>query len=114
MRGSVAFSNWMADLKFFQTACPHLGGPKAMCNVGFYGFWQQSKPAAMKGLQMGLQEHPNYDIVLTGHSLGAAAAVYAAGELRAQYNRGGKKVELVWFSLFSQFLFSNLSILTMS
>jgi len=93
MRGSVSFSNWMADLKFFQTACPQLGGAKAMCNVGFYGFWQQSKPAAMKGLQQGLGENPNYDIIVTGHSLGAAAAVYAAGELRTQY-RKGKKVEL--------------------
>lgn len=94
MRGSSSFNNWIADLKFFQTACPQFGGAKSFCNIGFYGFWQQSKPSVMEGLEQGLAENPNYDIVVTGHSLGAAAAVYAAGELRTQYNKG-KKVELV-------------------
>ena len=46
----------------------------------------------MQGLEQGLQENPTYGIVVTGHSLGAVAAVYAAGELRAKY----KDVELVW------------------
>jgi malonyl CoA-acyl carrier protein transacylase len=45
----------------------------------------------MKGLEQGLKENPSYEIVVTGHSLGAVAAVYAAGELRQKY----KKVELV-------------------
>lgn len=96
MRGSVSFSNWMADLKFFPTSCTQFGAG-AYCNTGFYGFWEQSRALAMKGLQDGLREYPNYDIVVTGHSLGAAAAVYAAGELRKQYGKK-KLVELVYIS----------------
>ena len=49
----------------------------------------------MKGLLQGLTENPTYDIVVTGHSWGAAAGVYAAGELRKTY----KNVELVYLSL---------------
>ena len=49
---------------------------------------------ALKGLEQGLREYPSYDIVVTGHSLGAAAAVYAAGELRKKYGKS-KLVELV-------------------
>jgi hypothetical protein len=92
MRGSVSFANWMADLKFAQTPCPQFGGKGAGCATGFLGFWDQSKSYAMNGLRQGLQENPSYGIIVTGHSLGAAAAVYAAGELRAKY----KNVELVF------------------
>jgi predicted lipase len=96
LRGSVAFSNWMADLKFIQTPCPQYGGKGSACNIGFLGFWEQCKPFALKGLAMGLQENPTYGVVVTGHSLGAAAAVYAAAELRAKY----KGLELVRHFLF--------------
>jgi len=96
MRGSVSFANWMADLKFFQTKCtdgPVTIGP-GFCNIGFLGFWQQSKKLAEEGLVQGLKENPTYNIVITGHSLGAAAAVYGASYLRQKAQYKGKKVEL--------------------
>jgi hypothetical protein len=96
MRGSVSLSNWIADIKFFQMDCPQFGGKGSACSIGFLGFWEQSKPQAMKGLLEGLKENPTYDIVVTGHSLGAAAGVYAAGELRKTY----KNVELVQYFSF--------------
>jgi len=94
MRGSVSINNWIADLKFGQTACPKYGGPGAYCNIGFLGFWEQSEDFAMKGLAMGLKENPDYNIALTGHSLGAAAAVFGASKLRQNPTYKNKKVEL--------------------
>jgi predicted lipase len=82
MRGSVSMANWIADIKFVQTACPQFGGQGAACSIGFLGFWEQSRPDAMKGIKAALGENPSYELVVTGHSLGAVAAVYAASELR--------------------------------
>jgi hypothetical protein len=89
MRGSVSVANWIADIKFFTTPCTQFG-KGASCETGFYGFWEQSRNFAAKGLAQGLAANPSYGIIVTGHSLGAAAAVYAAGEYRAKY----KDVEL--------------------
>ena len=86
MRGSVSFSNWIADIKYGQTDCSALGHPKARCEIGFYGFYTESKDAgAVSAVRRAKAEYPNYSIVVTGHSLGAAAAVYGAAELRKSY-----------------------------
>jgi hypothetical protein len=86
MRGSVSFSNWIADIKYGQTECAVLGHPKARCEIGFYGFYTDSKDAgAVAAVQRAKTEYPNYSIVVTGHSLGAAAAVFGAAELRKSY-----------------------------
>jgi hypothetical protein len=84
MRGSVSVQNWVTDIKFALQDCPEFGAG-AKCETGFYSFWQDSKPAALEGLKMALAEAPSYNIVVTGHSLGAAAAVFAAAELRTAY-----------------------------
>jgi predicted lipase len=85
MRGSVSLSNWIADIKYFQTDCAEYGGKNALCSIGFLGFWEQSRPEALKGIEQGFREHPDYQLVITGHSLGGAAAVYAASEFRKKY-----------------------------
>ncbi len=38
--------------------------------------------------------HPNYEAVVTGHSLGATTAVYAVADVRAK----GKEAKLVCYS----------------
>lgn len=95
MRGSVSVQNWVTDIKFALQDCPEFG-TGARCETGFYSFWQDSKPVAMDGLKKALAEVPSYNIVVTGHSLGAAAAVYAAAELRTTYKN--KDVWLVSLS----------------
>jgi hypothetical protein len=37
IRGSLNLSNWVADIKNFQTECADLGEPKSRCEIGFYG-----------------------------------------------------------------------------
>jgi putative lipase involved disintegration of autophagic bodies len=74
----------MADAKFAQMACDDFV-PGAKCNTGFLGFWNESKEKAMEGIKAALAEHPDYPIIVTGHSLGGSAAVFAAIELRKQF-----------------------------
>jgi hypothetical protein len=75
LRGSVSVQNWVTDVKFGLQDCPEFG-KGSRCETGFYSFWQDSKPAALEGLKLALAEVPSYDIVVTGYSLGAAAAVF--------------------------------------
>jgi thioesterase domain-containing protein len=80
-------------------ACPEYGGKGSYCNIGFLGFWNDCKRQAIAGIEMAMQAYPDYPLVVTGHSLGAAAAVYAAVELR----QAGKNLTLVSYlrSVFS-------------
>jgi len=84
MRGSVTLANWAADAKFHFANCSEIA-PNARCETGFWGFWEESKPKIMSGVKKGMEEHPGYGVVVTGHSLGGAAAVFAAAILRKDY-----------------------------
>lgn len=84
MRGSVSIANWIADAKFVQTKCDEIV-PKGLCSIGFLNFWNESKEKAMQGIKAAVVDHPNYEFVVTGHSLGGAAAVYATIEMRKLY-----------------------------
>jgi Lipase (class 3) len=86
MRGSVSAANWAADVKFFMTDCSKdLNIPNAQCEVGFYGFWNESSPQAIQSVQKALDENPGFPIVVTGHSLGGAAAVFGAAYFRTKF-----------------------------
>jgi predicted lipase len=86
MRGSVNMANWAADVKYFMTDCANdLKIANAKCEVGFYGFWKESQEYAVSGVRQAMAENPGYRIIVTGHSLGGAAAVYGAAYLRTKY-----------------------------
>jgi hypothetical protein len=92
MRGSVSMVNWLADAKFVQTKCNEIV-PGGLCSIGFLNFWNESKDMAMKGIKEAVKDHPDYDFIVTGHSLGGAAAVYATIEMRKLY--GAENVTMV-------------------
>jgi hypothetical protein len=85
-RGSSNLTNWLADFDFqnmvpYETECPE-------CKVhgGFYKSWlsvARETTAAVQALRV---QHPKADILVTGHSLGAAMAVLCATSL--YYNLG--------------------------
>jgi putative lipase involved disintegration of autophagic bodies len=84
MRGSVSLKNWVTDIKYWPLDCSKITGiPGAECETGFLNFWEESKKkGALTEMDGAIAKYPDYAIVVTGHSLGGAAALIAASELR--------------------------------
>ncbi|KAL7937270.1 alpha/beta-hydrolase [Trichoderma chlorosporum] len=90
-RGSNNLRNFITDVTFAFTDCPFT----ADCEVhdGFNDAWQEVAPAATDALNQAVAANPTFEIVSTGHSLGAAVATLAAAFLRTQ----GFAIDLVTF-----------------
>ena len=84
-RGSSSLSNWIGNINIdFNAFAPCSG-----CQVhrGFLSSWNDSKDRVKAALSQAKADHPDYSIIFTGHSLGAAISTLAAAELRQQgYN----------------------------
>ncbi|KAL8841755.1 MAG: hypothetical protein Q9170_000788 [Blastenia crenularia] len=80
IRGSVSHANWRADWDMIRVRI----GFCHDCRVhrGFKNSWEEVKDAVMTNMKKAVQLHPDYRIVVTGHSLGGAVATLAAAELR--------------------------------
>jgi lipase (class 3) len=87
MRGSASIANWIADILYFQKPCgDEIGIPGGKCEQGFWTFWDDSRKAgALDAVEKALGECQGCQIVVTGHSLGGAGAVFGAVELRKKY-----------------------------
>ncbi|KAL5391502.1 hypothetical protein DPSP01_001366 [Paraphaeosphaeria sporulosa] len=53
-------------------------------HTGFYTSWLHTRKAILPQLTEAINQHPDYEIVLVGHSLGGAVAALAALDLRAR------------------------------
>ncbi|KJE98200.1 lipase [Capsaspora owczarzaki ATCC 30864] len=86
-RGSSNIQNWIDDFYFFQTDFAYPGCPST-CRV-HRGFYDSYNSTVTKGLLTELAKlktsHPTYTTYVTGHSLGAAQAVFAAIQLAVDY-----------------------------
>lgn len=51
---------------------------------GFANSWNDLRRDTLATVASAMQTHPNFKLVITGHSLGGAIATIAAGELRSQ------------------------------
>lgn len=54
----------------------------------------------MQGLKAAIEDYPEWDLVVAGHSLGAAAGIFAAADLRKLYG-DEKTVTLVCYLMYS-------------
>jgi hypothetical protein len=79
-RGSLSEANWLADFQIWLKKVDWCTD----CRVheGFLGAWNEVKPQVITQLASAIVANPSFRIVVTGHSLGAAIATVAAGDLR--------------------------------
>jgi hypothetical protein len=88
-RGSASVKNFVADANYPQVDADICDGCKA--EGGFWNFWTDVREIVRADVKKAAQENPDYKFVVTGHSLGAAVAVFAAAEMR---NKGYSPVAL--------------------
>ncbi len=79
-RGSVSGANWGEDFKFSRV---HTDICKD-CHVhkGFWQAWIEARKPVIDAVKIVLDLYPDYQFVVTGHSLGGALATLAAGDIR--------------------------------
>jgi len=97
-RGSSSFQNWVDDAEALLT--PYETFPDCNCKVhtGFYKSTQNIYPNVYSTVNDMLDIYPSYEVIITGHSYGAAVAQLISMELLADnitsylYNYGQPRV----------------------
>jgi predicted lipase len=89
-RGSRTLENWIDDLAVLPTSISNIcSGCDA--HLGFWESWQSVSDTITPHINTAVAQYPSYNLVITGHSLGAALATIAATALRV----AGHKIDLV-------------------
>ncbi|KAF1808669.1 alpha/beta-hydrolase [Eremomyces bilateralis CBS 781.70] len=81
-RGSRSMRNYIADLTFEGESVNLAGCKNCKGHKGFWNSWQEAKEQVVRAVRQVSAENPGYQIVFTGHSLGAAVATLAAADMR--------------------------------
>lgn len=81
-RGSYSVRNWLANVDFLFTSSDLCYG--CLAEMGFRTAWKVVRDEVLETLSSAAKEHPDYDVVVVGHSLGAAIATLAAGDIRGR------------------------------
>jgi pimeloyl-ACP methyl ester carboxylesterase len=81
-RGSYSVRNWIADASFLYTDPGLCDGCAA--ELGFWSSWKVVRDDILPQLKDAVSQNPDYDVVVVGHSLGAAIASLAAADLRTK------------------------------
>lgn len=80
VRGSNNIRNWITDFIFPFQNCDLTKDCKV--HTGFATAWSEIADEATKAINSARRAHPNYKVILTGHSLGGAVATLGAAYLR--------------------------------
>jgi predicted lipase len=94
-RGSVNIANWVTNLDFLMKPYPGVSG--AQVHRGFSEAFDAVSPLVVSSVQNLLSAHPNANIVITGHSLGAALATFAAVDLKTKLNIPSTRITFYTF-----------------
>lgn len=83
LRGSSSIRNWIEDFEIKQIPYTSNNNACVGCKVheGFYKSTMAIKDEALRSMRSLTRQYPNYDIIVTGHSYGAACAQLLALEL---------------------------------
>ncbi|KAG5944772.1 hypothetical protein E4U53_006825 [Claviceps sorghi] len=80
IRGSDSLRNFVTDAFFFWHDCHFTDNCKV--HAGFSKSWREIRDEAVATLKTARGRHPDFRVVVVGHSLGGAGAVLAAADLR--------------------------------
>ena len=80
LQGSDSIVDYIDDILFLYTSCDLVPGCKV--HTGFWNNWNASKSTIFSAVATATASYPSYNLVITGHSLGAAVATIAAAYLR--------------------------------
>ncbi|CBX94471.1 similar to lipase [Plenodomus lingam JN3] len=95
-RGSSTIDSWLTNLNLEMT--PTDICPDCSAHRGFWNSWTDARDRVLPAVKQAGTTYPTYQIVVTGHSLGAAIATFAAAQLRnsgytvALYNYGSPRI----------------------
>ncbi|KAJ4374048.1 hypothetical protein N0V83_002787 [Neocucurbitaria cava] len=95
-RGSTSIDAWCTNFEFDTVTTDICSGCTA--HRGFWQSWVDARDRATPAVKQASTSFPDYQIAVTGHSLGAAIATLAAAQLRnsgytvALYNFGSPRV----------------------
>jgi pimeloyl-ACP methyl ester carboxylesterase len=81
-RGSYSVRNWIADASFAYTIPGLCDG--CLAELGFWSSWRLVRDKILPQLKDAVSQNPDYEVVVVGHSLGAAIASLAAADLRVK------------------------------
>ncbi|KAI9294426.1 alpha/beta-hydrolase [Neoconidiobolus thromboides FSU 785] len=96
-RGSANIQNWLSNIGIFQQeySIPNQGSPvKFHVHGGFLDALHALQNSFNPQLEKLLNAHPEYKLIVTGHSLGGAIANLAAIEIRDKFNLSWDNIEL--------------------
>lgn len=80
-RGTSGLRNWIADFDFILVS--YSGCSDCYVHDGFYESWKEVQDYVLEYVEEAYTSYPDYTLVVTGHSLGAAVGTLAAAQLRA-------------------------------
>ncbi|KAH6705351.1 lipase [Leptodontidium sp. MPI-SDFR-AT-0119] len=98
--------NWLADFSFVQVAYTITGCRACTVHSGFAKGWAERRTVILNAVTAALAAHPDYKVVVTGHSIGGAVGTLAAAELRSMgvdadvYSYGSPRVGNAAFASF--------------
>jgi len=81
-RGSASQKNFLADAVYEKDETDLCTGCYA--HRGFWKSWAEARENVLGALISTAKQHPDYEMVVTGHSLGGAIATFCAAEIRKQ------------------------------
>ncbi|CZS98256.1 related to Lipase [Rhynchosporium graminicola] len=96
--------NWLANFSLIQIA--YVGCKSCTVHSGFAKGWAERRTVILDAVETALVAHPDFKVVITGHSIGGAVGTLAAAELRGMginadiYSYGSPRVGNAAFANF--------------
>lgn len=81
-RGSYSVRNWLSDVTFPLIGLDLCDG--CFAELGFWSSWEVVRDPVVAVINETLSMYPDFELVVVGHSLGAAVATLAATDLRSK------------------------------